>query len=144
MNSRSTNRSFHPAYFDTHFQKDEHWNEWSEEFAIITAYATTGEHWSRADNEKADLELKEELLTRCTWVRRLTGYSPVTGHAEPGWAADIEFNAACDLGRRFLQDAIYFVSGDMLWVSHCDESRRPVTVGMFQERVHTQLQIEEH
>ena len=44
-------------------------------------------------------------------MRRITGYDPATGHAEPGWAIEIGFDEAVDLGLRFQQDAIFWVSG---------------------------------
>jgi len=39
-------------------------------------------------------------------------------------------------GRRYRQDAIYYVIGDTLFVSFCDERRALVEVGGFRPRVH--------
>jgi len=126
----------HPAYFETHFQRDEPWDDWPASFAVITAYAPTGTTRPAAENAEADRRLEAELRSARCWVRRLTGYSPTTGHAEPGWAVELEFDTACDLGERYGQDAIYYVVGDALSVIHCDDRRRPVAVGRFRERVH--------
>src|SRR5207248_2109075 len=98
------------AYFETHFASEEECGSWPRQFAIITAYATTGEKWTKIECETADKALELELRRGNRWLRRITGYSPITGHAEPGWAVDIAFEAACDLGLRFRQDAIYFVT----------------------------------
>ena len=125
-----------PVYFGTHFERREAWENSPAEFAIITAYATTGEEWASIENEAADKKLESELRKRGCWLQRLTGYSPVTGHAEPGWAVAMPFEVACDLGLRFQQDAIYYVTGDTLYVTACDERRAPVEVGVFSSRVH--------
>lgn len=125
----------HPAYFEARFQREDGGHDWPAEFAIVTACATTGEHWPEADNRAADRRLAAELRRWGGWRCRLTGYSPTTGHREPGWAAAMDFQTACDLGRRYRQDAIYCVMGDTLWVSFCDERRALVEVGSFRARL---------
>jgi hypothetical protein len=65
----------------------------------------------------------------------LTGYSPVTGHAEPGFAASLPIEAACDLGLKFKQDAIHCVDTGLLNVSYCYQHRRLEPVGAFLERL---------
>jgi hypothetical protein len=124
-----------PVYFETHFRCTEASIDWPGSFAIVTAYATTGETWSAAENQAADQALEADLRKRSAWIRRLTGYSPSTGHAEPGWAVEIDFATACDVGLQFKQEAIYFVVGDTLSVSYCDTRRAPLEVGGFRERV---------
>ena len=124
-----------PVYFETHFRTSAPAPDWPPEFVIVTAYATTGERWTSAENEAADRRLTAELRQLRVWTARITGYSPRTGHAEPGWAADIPFDAACDLGLRYQQDAIFHVCGDALSVSHCDHRRRLVALGPYRERL---------
>lgn len=124
----------HRAYFETRFRVEtEH--EWPHEFVIISACATTGTRWSSERTAKADAALRATLAARGLWHVRITGFSPATEHAEPSWAIAMPFLDACDLGREFLQDAIYHVEGDALSVSHCDERRGPMPVGRFRERV---------
>ena len=125
----------HPAYFETRFRTPDPGVRWPDRFVIITAHATTGASWPDERSEDADRRLERVLRDRAPWLRRLTGYSPATGHAEPGWAADLPFDEACDLGRAFLQDAIYVVRGDELLVSRCDERRALVHVGSFRDRL---------
>lgn len=120
-------------YFEVRFKIGEHLEVLPASFAIITAYATTGETWTQERNSAADRELEKLLRERTDWVKRVTGYSPETGHAEPGWAATVTFEDACDIGLRFHQDAIYFITDDELSVSHCDRRRKPVRVGVFTE-----------
>ena len=127
--------SIHPAYFRTYFREEAPISDWPGVFAIITAYATTGETWTEEENEMADRALEGELQKTGRWMRRLTGYSPTTGHAEAGWAAEIPWDEACDVGLRFKQDAIYTVNGDELSVTLCDHRRGLVKVGAFRERV---------
>ena len=125
----------HREYFEARFEASCAVSGWPAAFAIITAYATTGETWSKEENRAADARLASELQARGVWRVRLTGYSPRTGHAEPGWAAALPFEAACDLGRQFRQDAIYYVTGDELFVSYCDTRRGLTPVGRFRERL---------
>ncbi|QFY43164.1 DUF3293 domain-containing protein [Candidatus Methylospira mobilis] len=124
------------VYFDTHFERRESWEVWPAEFAIITAYATTGETWPDSRNLAADRQLEAELRRQRRWMRRLTGFSPADGHAEPGWAVDIGFHAVCDIGKRYEQDAIYYIIEDTLYVSFCDQRRALLEVGGFRVRVH--------
>lgn len=124
-----------PIYLDTYFSCQENIDNWPLEFAVITAYATTGESWTDFQNNQADTELESYLETSSTWLKRLTGYSPDTGHTEPGWAADISWEQACDIGLKFKQDAIYFVSSNTLTVSYCDTRRNPVYVGEYLKRL---------
>ena len=81
-----------PVYFGTHFRVPASVPDWPPEFVIVTAYATTGERWTAAENEAADRRLTEELRLLGVWTARITGYSPQTGHAEPGWAAVLAFD----------------------------------------------------
>jgi hypothetical protein len=124
-----------PAYFETRFVTVSAAQDWPKEFAILSAYSTTGEVWPGDKNEKADGNLEAELASEKVWMRRILGYSPTTDHREPSWAVEIPFDAACDYGVRFRQDAVYYVKGDMLWVSHCDQRRQMVRVGNFRKRL---------
>lgn len=125
-----------PVYLETHFECLDELDDWPVEFAIITAYATTGENWPDAKNKAADQQLEADLRKQGRWVRKLTGYSPTSGHREPGWAVEIGLKAACNIGLRYNQDAIYYVSGDTLSVSFCDSRRALVEISRFLPRVH--------
>lgn len=127
-------QAMHPAYFATHFRTEAELKFFPQEFAIITAYATTGERWTDEENRAADDALRAELVLLNVWHERLEGYSPETSHAEPGWAAQIRFVEACAIGARFRQDAIYYVRDGVLHVSYCDERQALVAVAQFSER----------
>ena len=122
----------HPAYFETVFDVEGH-PDWPYSFAIITAWATTGQTWTQEENEAADQRLRAALGGSA--IARITGRSPTTGHAEPGWAAGTPFEAALHLARAFHQDALYIVEADTLYVVGCEDPKR-ARVGGFRERIH--------
>jgi hypothetical protein len=124
-----------PDYFETCFRLEAPVPHWPDEFVIVSAYHTTGEQWPDEVNRAADQRLEQELKQHFDWLVRITGYSPTTGHAEPGWAFVMPFSAACDMGLHYKQDAIYHVKGDVLSVSYCDARRALVPVGEFRARL---------
>ncbi len=121
-------------YFDVRFRLESPVTQWPTEFIVVTGYATTGEVWPEERNVESDLRLGRALQEMGRWHLRLTGYSPATGHAEPGWAVLLNPAEGEALGRRFLQDAIYVVRGDALTVRYCDDGREE-QVGAWRERV---------
>ncbi len=125
----------HPAYFDTRFRIDTMPDDWPTQFVILSAWATTGHTWTQDANEAADRQLAQLLAGRGLWPVRITGYSPITGHAEPSWAFPMPLRDACDLGQQFQQDALYYVEADQLSVTHCDHRRCVVPVGSFRQRL---------
>jgi len=127
----------HPAYFETRFRVDALPLDWPPAFAIISARATTGERWPDSRNERADEALRAELVERGGWTARIVGFSPHSGHTEAGWAAELTFDEACRIGDLYAQDAIYWIEGDDLFVTPCDERRALVPVGGFRARLET-------
>ena len=125
----------HPAYFEVRFRCTDDDIVWPPSFSNITAYATTGERWSEQKNRSADMRLQRELRAMQIWMHRVSGYSPSSGHTEPGWAVEMPFEMACDTGRCYNQDAIYFIDGDQLFVSFCDERRKQIVVDGFRTRL---------
>jgi len=127
-------------YARTRFRLAAPVGRWPDAFAMVTGYATTGETWPPERNEAADRALLAELRARSPWLTRITGYDPAPEDpddplSEPGWAAVLPFDEACDLGRRFVQTAIYWVEGDDLSVSYCDARRERIAIGSFRERL---------
>lgn len=133
-------RDLFDLYARTRFALEAPIARWPTAFALITGYATTGETWPPERNEAADRALSAELRARCDWLVRVTGYDPApTGPGEPvrepGWAVPLPFDAACDLGQRYLQTAIYYIEGDALTVSYCDARRERLPIGSFRARL---------
>lgn len=135
MNTYFSNSLMSPDYFDTRFKLDLPISELPESFAIITAYATTGETWTAEENQAASETLRAELAGGGHLLGTITGFSPLTHHAEPGFMTSISFEDACKIGVRFKQDAIYFVSSGTLFVSHCDHRRSLKPITQFSKRV---------
>ena len=77
-------------------------------------------------NKQADKQLKTYLDSQFSCVKRITGYSPSTGHAEPGWLVNCSFAQGCDIGLSFKQDAIYWSEAGQLFVSYCGVQRSKV------------------
>ncbi|MGV3485936.1 MAG: DUF3293 domain-containing protein [Planctomycetaceae bacterium] len=125
----------HHAYFDVRFRIEASPDVWPARFVIISAWATTGQTWTAAQNHAADQRLGEWLAARNLWHLRVTGYSPTTGHAEPSWAVSMALEEGRDVGRDFEQDAIYFVDADQLSVTHCRPDSDLWLVGGFRERL---------
>jgi hypothetical protein len=125
----------HPAYFQTRFRSSIAIGDLPECFAILTAHATTGESWSLEQNTKANEALRTVLQERSALLGEISGHAPQGAHEEPGFAAALSFDEACDLGRLFKQDAIYFVQGGTLFVSHCDGRRGMQPIAQFAARV---------
>ena len=125
----------YPEYFKTHFRCGGNNLASIREFAIITAYATTGEQWTEDRNKDANKKLHQELENQGCLLGSINGVSPETDHEEPSWAAEMDYDCACDIGLRYKQDAIYYVRDDMLFVSLCDDRRELVKVGQFSARL---------
>jgi hypothetical protein len=125
---------FMPAYFQTRFATATAPVKWPERFAIITAWATTGERWTDERNRMADERLRQLLLGRNLRHQRITGESPDGQHAEPGWWVETDLADAVQIGRAFRQDAVYWIEGDALSVHACADDRA-APVGRFTARL---------
>jgi hypothetical protein len=53
---------FPAEYFATQFRTEGAVDRWPKRFAIVTAYAITGEVWTVTANEAADQNLKHAIL----------------------------------------------------------------------------------
>lgn len=126
--------SFHPAYFSVRFRVEQPVPVWPSAFVIVTAYATTGEQWPAEQNERANDALRRWLEALGVWHRPITGYDPATGHAEPGWAVEVERVTGVELGGEFRQDAIFCVKEDTLELVSC-LGAGSAPVGGFRERL---------
>ncbi len=125
----------HPAYFEVRFRCNELCEAWPSEFIIVTAFATTGENWSHERNQSANDTLESRLQELGVWHHPITGYSPQTSHAEPGFAVALGLSAGLAIGREFHQDAIYHVGGDALRVVTCQIPECSEYVASFQSRL---------
>ncbi len=86
-------------------------------------------------NTEADQRLRAELIRRSCTPVRITGYDPHSGHAEPGWAVELPLTEALELGREYLQDAIFHAKGDVLHVWACRGGHAHAVVGNYRARL---------
>ena len=120
-------------YHDTHFRDIATPSSLPERFGIITAYATTGETWTDAENQAADTRLRKELEGLGIWHTRVTGY--VGDHAEPGWAAELTLTDTIKLGNKFEQHGIYYVDNNTLSVHLSNGTRASAHVANLSDRI---------
>lgn len=132
--------AMHPAYFEVAFDVPHPPEVWPQEFGIITAWTPTGQQRTPEQNQQADELLATTLKSLIgPHLVRITGYSPTTGHTEPGWMAPAPLEIIRALGHQFDQDAVYWVERDHLFVTKCNPDFSDlVSVGHFRERVHPQ------
>ena len=123
------------GYFAVRFRCETLPANWPRSFAIVSAFATTGEVWPAVHSRTADERLRAELTFLGAWHHRIVGYHPRTGHAEPSWAVDLPLEVARLLGCQFLQDATFWVVGTELNVVQCLADGGPVAVGSFSQRL---------
>ncbi len=126
------------VYFDTIFATPTDVQTWPAVFAIISAYATTGELWPDEVNRAADAELEKELRSRGFRLERITGSSPDGVHSEPSWAAEIALDEALEIASHFKQRAIYYVRHDLLTVVDVS-SREAIDLGSFRSCLSTAM-----
>ncbi len=127
------------------------WFEWedadgpslSQPFVIITAYNPEGKAPSQDPedaavlNERANALLKEELNNflleapqagapdPAPPVRPVIGCSRDRAHQEPSWAAPISLEVGLEFGRKYRQDAIFYVEDDALFLVGCTPGASP-------------------
>ncbi len=123
------------SYFRTEFIVAEPIHDWPLRFFIISAYATTGEHWTEHENQRAHHALEHCLRMKNCWKAQVTCFSPANVREEPAWACKLSLEEARIVGLTFRQDAIFYVDNDQLYVTHCDERRDLVAVGSFRSRL---------
>jgi len=128
---------FEEDYKSTVFEYQDFPADWPKSFAILTAYATTGETWTLEQNVAADRQLEAELRKGGHRIHRISGYSKDLKTHEEGWAVLMDLKRAWDLAVKYKQVALFYYQNDELLLvyalaySRCDEAvvkvPRPVT-----------------
>ena len=128
---------YEEEYKSTVFQYQDFPADWPNSFAILTAYATTGETWTPEQNVAADRQLEAELRKGGYRIHRISGYSKDLKTHEEGWAVVMDLKTAWDLAIKYKQVALFYYENDELLLvyalgySRCDEAvvkvPRPVT-----------------
>src|SRR5690348_14167237 len=87
---------------------------------VLTAWNPGGVDRDRAANDEAERELESELASADASFWPALGRSPDDSWSEPGVAvAGLDRYAACALGERYGQLAVYELTGDVVRVVRC-------------------------
>ena len=119
---------YEEEYKSTVFQYQDFPADWPKSFAILTAYATTGETWTPEQNIAADRELEAELRKGGHRLHRISGYSSDLKTYEEGWAVAMPLQPAWELAIKYKQIALFYYQNDELLLvyalgySRCDEA----------------------
>lgn len=116
---------YHEAFLTTVFKYDDFPQDWPREFAIITAYATTGETWTDAQNIAADRQLEAELRGQGYPLHRIAGYSQDLTYHEDGWAVPMPLQAAWELAIKYKQVALFYYRNDECLLLYALETDAP-------------------
>ena len=95
-------------------------------FAIITAYDPNGLTTDPERDVAADEALAAELSTAGYRLHRITGGSAAGTHVEPGWGVPIGLPRAIEYGRRYRQEAVFFVQGGRVALVDCTDGSTEV------------------
>ena len=115
---------FEEEYKSTVFEYQNFPKDWPKSFAILTAYATTGETWTDAQNIAADGQLEAELKKGGHRIHRISGYSKDLDTHEEGWAVVMDLKPAWDLAVKYKQVALFYYQEDELLLVYSKEFSR--------------------
>jgi hypothetical protein len=134
INPMTAKDSILPEYLEALFVVKDEDVQWPQEFWIITACNPYSCGESSGD-DAADTRLRKTLSRIGCWKIRIKGISPDWKHGEKSFAfTGLDRSEVLEMGRKFQQDAVFHVKGDVLSVVACDGSRVAVA-GSFRERI---------
>jgi hypothetical protein len=115
---------FEEEFKSTVFEYQNFPKDWPNSFAILTAYATTGETWTPEQNIEADRQLEAELRKGGHRIHRISGYSNDLETHEEGWAVVMDLKPAWDLAVKYKQVALFYYKDDELLLVYSKEFTR--------------------
>ena len=115
---------FEEEFKSTVFEYQNFPKDWPKSFAILTAYATTGETWTPEQNIEADRQLEAELKKGGHRIHRISGYSKDLDTHEEGWAVVMNLKPAWDLAVKYKQVALFYYQDDELLLVYSKEFTR--------------------
>jgi hypothetical protein len=104
-------------------------------FAIITAHNPRGKTLTPCQNRLLDRKLQQAILMLRRPYRAMVGASQDRKHMEKSWAVSTDKASAIELGRKFNQNAIFYVEDDKLQLVPCLLSGQETSLGAFSPRV---------
>ena len=123
-----------PEYSNTVFSGPESGEGWPESFAIVTAYNPDGVNVDNAANVAANEELVATIRDAALSYSPMAGGSGDGSHVEPGFLVLCDLETALELGRRFNQEAVFWVEAGRLHLVACSGGAR-VELGAWQDRL---------
>jgi len=118
------------AYCDPYFRFEQQLV--CDQFAIITAW-NPGSIWlSKVDNDINNQRLAQEMSHTC-WCNVQVGNEDFSW-MEQSFAVQIGQGKARELGRKYGQNAIYYVEGETLYLLSCIEEQSKVSLGNWRSR----------
>ena len=121
-------------YFETVFLECESLDEFPEFFAIVTACNPMDQILCQADNGKRNQQLLDILRSHGQYVGTIIGSSQDLAHQEPSFIVRASRAESLEIGIRFEQSAIFWVSKDLLEIMECSSGNRH-PVGSFRKRI---------
>jgi len=115
---------YEEEYKSTVFKYQNFPKDWPKSFAILTAYATTGETWTPEQNIEADRQLEAELKKGGHRIHRISGYSKDLDTHEEGWAVVMDLKPAWDLAVKYKQVALFYYQTDELLLVYSKDFSR--------------------
>ena len=123
-----------PEYLETVFYGPTPASDWPLDFHIITAF-NPKRTLSEPQNHAADTRLRTQLEQEQIAHFRITGCSADLAHQEASWAiVGISLERAVEIGRHYVQNAIFEVLNGEAFVVSCDTLERK-SIGRFQDRL---------
>jgi len=115
---------YEEEYKSTVFEYQDFPADWPKSFAILTAYATTGETWTPEQNVAADRQLEAELRKGGHRIHRISGYSKDLKTHEEGWVVVMDLKPAWDLAVKYKQVALFYYQDDELLLVYSKDFSR--------------------
>jgi Protein of unknown function (DUF3293) len=123
-----------PQYLQTFFQTPCKPQPLPLEFIIITACNPEGRNYPQPENDRYDAGLAAHLTQQALSFWRVNGGSKDFSHVEPGYAVETDFKNGLQLGRRFKQEAIFWVRQGKLFLVECATGAE-TPMGTFESRI---------
>lgn len=110
-----------PAYRHVCFRGSKPEKGWADAFGVVTAYNPDGVTVSGAENERALAGLRAELVARGFPFFEVTGGPADFSHAEPGFGIQATLEECLALGRRWRQEAVFWVEEGTVTLISCTD-----------------------
>ena len=122
-----------PAYSQARFRADLAPQGITQSFCIVTAYCPFDEQVTDEENKTFNQTLKTELENAGLVHVPVTGYSPDSDHAEPGYGIICDRSIAIKLGQQFRQNAIFSVYENTVYLINCIPPHKDIPCGKWSD-----------